>query len=71
MAINKETTEKRIRVCRHIRSNNSFHLDVDTMEAQTNSGVYWCGDTGDGLGPDGLCADPEDCCPDRECYNIE
>jgi len=41
------------------------------MEDFTDSGVYWCGETGDGMGPDGMCADPEDCGTERECYNIQ
>lgn len=56
------------RVCRHIRSQESFYSETPLVEDEFHSGIYWCNQTGDGIGVDGRCAAAEECSPDRECY---
>ncbi len=56
------------RVCRHIRSQESFYSNTAQVEDQFHSGIYWCNHTGDGIGLDGACSGIEECGPDRECY---
>ncbi len=60
--------QTRLKVCKHIRSKESFHSETPLEEDDFHSGIYWCNMTGDGMGPDGTCADSQDCGPDRECY---
>lgn len=55
-------------VCRHVRSKESFHSKSPLVEDQFHSGVYWCDLTADALGPDGQCADAEECTQGRECF---
>ncbi len=62
-----QPSQKR-RVCRHIRSQESFYSDTPMVEDQFHSGIYWCNQTGDGMGSDGRCACPEECVPGRACY---
>lgn len=63
----KEGTNRQ-RVCRHIRSQESFYSDSPLVEDQFHSGIYWCNITGDGMGADGQCACTEECVPGRACY---
>ena len=62
---NKQT---RLKICKHIRSKEMFHSDTPLVEDEFHSGIYWCNMTGDGMGPDGACADSEECSLGRECY---
>ncbi len=65
------STDKRLQaraVCRHVRSKESFHSESPQVEDQFHSGVYWCDLTADSLGPDGKCADSEECMPGRACF---
>lgn len=56
------------RVCRHIRSQESFYSETPHVEDQFHSGIYWCNQTGDGLGMDGKSSCLEECTPNRACY---
>ena len=58
------------RVCKHIRSQESFYSNTPLVEDEFHSGIYWCNQTGDGIGVDGCCAGTEECGPDRECYDM-
>jgi hypothetical protein len=55
-------------VCKHVRSHESFFSPDPLVEDEFHSGVYWCNKTGDGLGPDGRCANAAECSPTRECF---
>jgi len=37
-------------------------------EDQFSSGIYWCGKTQEGFGPDGQAASKTECCNGRSCY---
>ena len=56
------------RVCKHIRSQESFYSPTPLVEDEFHSGIYWCNQTGDGIGVDACCASPQECGPHRECY---
>ena len=64
-------TEKqgRIAVCKHLRSKEMYHSDSPGKEDLFHSGIYWCHQTQDGLGPDGICVDSEECSQGRTCFN--
>lgn len=55
--------------CRLLRCKEMF---VDTGEGfdirNTGSGIFWCSHTQNCLGPDGQAAGPENCGPERSCY---
>ena len=55
-------------VCRHVRSQESFYSETPLVEDEFHSGIYWCNQTGGGIGVDGGCADSQECGPGRECY---
>ncbi len=63
-----ESPPERQRICRHIRSQESYFSNTPLVEDMYHSGVYWCNCTGGGAGRDGGSAAPEDCLPGRECY---
>lgn len=54
--------------CKHMRSKEMYHSDKPYEEDDLHSGIFWCDSTGDGLGPDGSCADSEDCKFGRSCF---
>ncbi|MFP6583424.1 MAG: hypothetical protein VCD00_12830 [Candidatus Hydrogenedentota bacterium] len=64
-----QETPKRVRICRHARSNKSFYADgvVSSPDAY-DCGIIWCAQTSDGMGPDGAISDVEECIEGRECY---
>ncbi|PCJ67106.1 MAG: hypothetical protein COA73_00365 [Candidatus Hydrogenedentota bacterium] len=66
MSVDKNQT--RVRLCKHIRSKESFHSDQPMVDDLYHSGIFWCNQTGDGIGPDGSCADNEECSSTRECF---
>ena len=55
--------------CRRLRCKEMF---IDTKElfdiASTGSGIHWCGETQQVLGPDGQVAEPENCKTGRGCF---
>ncbi len=59
---------QRLKVCRHVRSKESFYSETPLVEDEFHSGVYWCDLTSDGIGPDGRSADAEECCQGRACF---
>ena len=63
-----ENETSRVQVCRHIRSQESFYSNTPLKEDQFHSGVYWCGLSGEGMGPDGQCAGTGECSATRECF---
>ncbi len=63
-----EKGELGFRVCRHIRSKESFYSATPLVEDEFHSGIYWCNETGGEVGDDGGYAGTEECGPDRECY---
>ena len=58
----------RQRMCKHLRSKEMFHSAEMKVDDQFHSGIFWCNDTLEGTGPDGSCADHEDCGPGRSCF---
>lgn len=64
------TTERsqRVRMCKHLRSKEMFHSETPQEEELYHSGIFWCGITAQGMGPDGTCADSEECSRGRECF---
>ena len=54
--------------CRRLRCKEIF---IDTGQPfdieNTGSGIYWCSQTQQGLGPDGQTAEPENCKAGRGC----
>lgn len=66
MATEKSTN--RTPRCRHIRSQESYFSNSPHVEDEFHSGVYWCNQTSDARGPDGMCAGSEECSPARECF---
>jgi len=66
--MNQSNRSPKQRLCRHIRSQESFYSDRPLVEDQFHSGIYWCNQTGDGRGADGRIACAEECGPDRTCF---
>jgi hypothetical protein len=64
-----EKSEVRTPRCRHIRSQESFFSNSPHLEDEFHSGVYWCNLTAGPKGPDGACADREECSSARACFN--
>lgn len=62
------TAPEKQRVCRHIRSQESYYSSTPLVEDLFHSGVYWCNCTGGGAGLDGRLACSEECLPGRSCY---
>lgn len=62
----KGTTRQR--VCKHLRSKEMFHSETPLAEDAYHSGIYWCEQTSEGLGPDGECADSGECASGRGCF---
>lgn len=67
-----ETTETlRSPFCRELRSKKYYFLQtMPTEEAQLldGSNYCWCRRTMQALGPDGNLAHPQECGPNRACY---
>lgn len=55
-------------MCKHLRSKEMFHSETPQEEELYHSGIFWCGITAQGMGPDGTCADSEECSRGRECF---
>ncbi len=55
--------------CRFLRCKEIF---IDTGRefkmSESGSGIFWCAHSQNCLGPDGQVADPENCKPERGCY---
>ncbi len=59
---------QRVSMCKHLRSKEMFHSEAPQDEGLYHSGIFWCGATAQGTGPDGVCADSEECSRSRECF---
>lgn len=58
----------RVCMCKHLRSKEMFYSDKPFEMDAYHSGIFWCEKTHDGLGPDGVFADIEECTAARECF---
>ncbi len=54
--------------CRYIRSKEMFHSERGQEDDQFSSGIYWCGKTHEGFGPDGEAVGKTECCAGRSCH---
>jgi len=54
--------------CQHLRSKEMFHSDKPFEMDAFHSGIFWCDKTQDGIGPDGVYADNEECNAARDCF---
>ena len=56
--------------CRHLRSKEMYYQDFGAPEDPYSSGIYWCGKTQEGFGPDGHSCGKDECSGQRSCYLI-
>lgn len=57
-------------VCRLLRWKAMFiEAETDPTVPPSNDGSYWCSETQVCIGPDGKVAEPEQCSPERSCYD--
>jgi hypothetical protein len=56
------------RSCKHLRCKEMFYETGTPLEDRCGSGIFWCGHTHKGLGPDGSPVSQKECVPNRECY---
>ena len=56
------------RPCRHLLSKEMFYDTGIPLEERSGSGIYWCDQTHQCLGPDNIAVGREDCGPTRSCY---
>jgi hypothetical protein len=56
------------RPCRQLRNKEMYYQSPGEEDDEFASGVYWCGKTQEGFGPDGQPASKSDCCNGRPCY---
>jgi len=54
--------------CRNLRCKEMYYQGAQTEEDEFHSGVYWCGQTQEGFGPDGQPATKSACCAGRSCH---
>lgn len=55
--------------CRRLRCKEMFiDIGVEFKMTETGSGIYWCSQTQNVLGPDGQVAEPSGCKAERECF---
>jgi hypothetical protein len=52
--------------CRNLRCKEMFHHSAE--DDAFASGLYWCGQTQEAVGPDGQPVDKKQCCEGRWCY---
>lgn len=56
------------RPCKCLRSKDMYYKAEPFAEDEFSSGIYWCAQTQDAIGPDNQPVDSEDCDLGRECY---
>lgn len=56
------------RPCRSLRSKEMYYQSPGEEDDEFASGVFWCGKTQEGFGPDGQPASKSECCNGRGCY---
>jgi hypothetical protein len=55
--------------CRFLTSKEMFYdIGQDASAPQPGSGLFWCSQTQNCLGPDGSGVHAKDCGPNRSCY---
>jgi hypothetical protein len=47
-----------------------YYQDFGAPEDPYSSGIYWCGRTQEGFGPDGHSCGKDECSGQRSCYLI-
>ena len=63
-----ESEAQRHTPCRQLRSKEMYYQSAGEEEDEFSSGIYWCGKTQEGFGPDGQPASKTECCNGRSCY---
>ena len=67
--MNTEETAVKIRIpCQHLRNKEMYYQEPGQEDDQFSSGLFWCGKTHEGFGPDGQPASKNECCMGRSCY---
>jgi hypothetical protein len=57
-----------VRPCRFLRSKEMFYDNGIPLEDRGSSGIFWCSQTHQCLGPDNITVSTEECGPERSCY---
>jgi len=54
--------------CRHLRSKEMYYESTGQEDNPFSNAIYWCTQTQENFGPDGLPCGKTECCAGRVCH---
>ncbi|HEY2952378.1 MAG TPA: hypothetical protein VGK40_07340 [Verrucomicrobiae bacterium] len=54
--------------CRHLRSKEMYYQSPGQEDDAFSSGIYWCTQTHEAVGPDSQPCGKKECCAGRNCF---